>query len=88
MAYVDIGHTPAQKVSQQQRHSTNYKNVAVQYENTCKIRPERQPGYMGCKIIPLTTSGATTVHVDIKHAEEAQFTATLAFRDTNTWYVL
>lgn len=42
---------------------------------------------MGCKIIPLTASGATTVHVHIKHAEEAQFTAKFAVRDTNTWYV-
>jgi hypothetical protein len=84
MAYVDIGHAPAQKVFQQQRHSINYKNVALQYDNTYKVLPEHQPRYMGCNIVPLTTSGATTVHVDIKLAEEAEFTATFAFRDTST----
>ncbi|KAJ4184793.1 hypothetical protein NW767_013090 [Fusarium falciforme] len=84
MAYVDIGHAPAQKVFQQQRHSINYRNVALQYDNTYKALPERQPQYMGCNIIPLTTSGATTVEVDIKLAEEAEFTATFAVRDTST----
>ncbi|KAH8752842.1 hypothetical protein F5883DRAFT_576170, partial [Diaporthe sp. PMI_573] len=39
MAYVDIGHAPAQKVFQQQRHSINYKNVALQYDNTYKVLP-------------------------------------------------
>lgn len=82
MAYVDIGHAPAQKVFQQQRHSINYKNVALQYDKTYKVLPERQPRYMGCNIIPLTTSGATTVQVDIKPAEKAEFTATFAVRDT------
>ncbi|KAL2674201.1 hypothetical protein Neosp_012651 [[Neocosmospora] mangrovei] len=82
MAYVDIGHAPAQKVFQQQRGSINYKNVALQYDKTYKVLPERQPRYMGCNIIPLTTSGATTVQVDIKLAEEAEYTATFAVRDT------
>lgn len=84
MAYVDIGHAPAQKVFQQQRHGINYKNVALQYDNTYKVLPERQPRYMGCNIIPLTTSGATTVEVDIKLAEKAEFTAKFAVRDTST----
>ncbi|KAJ3456201.1 hypothetical protein MRS44_016224 [Fusarium solani] len=84
MAYVDIGHAPAQKVFQQQRHSINYKNVALQYDKTYKVLPERQPRYMGCNIIPLTTSGAATVQVDIKLAEKAEFTAKFAVRDTST----
>ncbi|KAI8712303.1 hypothetical protein NCS52_01328000 [Fusarium sp. LHS14.1] len=81
MAYVDIGHAPAQKVFQQQRGSINYKNVALPYDKTYKVLPERQPRYMGCNIIPLTASGATTVQVDIKLEEQADFTATFAVRN-------
>ncbi|KAH7171578.1 hypothetical protein DER46DRAFT_622495 [Fusarium sp. MPI-SDFR-AT-0072] len=63
MAFVDIGHAPAQK-----------------YYSTHKVLPERQPRYTYCNIVPLTTSGATIVHVDIKHAEEAEFAAKFAVR--------
>ncbi|KAL9571030.1 hypothetical protein ACKAV7_005367 [Fusarium commune] len=50
------------------------------YYSTHKVLPERQPRYMYCNIVPLTTSGATIVHVDIKHAEEAEFAAEFAVR--------
>ncbi|KAI7767078.1 hypothetical protein LZL87_012364 [Fusarium oxysporum] len=50
------------------------------YYSTHKVLPERQPRYMYCNIVPLTTSSATIVHVDIKHAEEAEFAAKFAVR--------
>ncbi|KAM0332373.1 hypothetical protein ACHAQA_002650 [Verticillium albo-atrum] len=76
MAYVDIGHASAQEVFLAQRGDLNYANVDESGTNTYSVKAARAPKYMGANIIPLTTSGAGTVSVEI--SATGAYTATLA----------
>ncbi|KAG7104530.1 hypothetical protein HYQ44_015842 [Verticillium longisporum] len=76
MAYVDVGHPSAQEVFLAQRRSLNYANVDESGTNRYTVKAARAPKYMGANIIPLTTSGAGTVSVDI--SATGAYTATLA----------
>ncbi|EEY18611.1 conserved hypothetical protein [Verticillium alfalfae VaMs.102] len=75
MPYVDIGHPSAQEVFLAQRRSLNYANVDASGTNRYTVKAARAPKYMGANIIPLTTSGAGTVSVNI--SATGAYTATL-----------
>ncbi|KAF7592246.1 hypothetical protein BBP40_000447 [Aspergillus hancockii] len=85
MAYVDIGHTIAQKAFLEQRSNINYANVDAQGTGVYAVKSTRKPQYMGANIIPLKTSGAGNVEVSI--TSEGAFTATLAVRNTDSGVV-
>lgn len=84
MAYADIGHPTAQDVFLQQRGQLNYANLDAQGSGTWQVKSARQPRYFGANIVPLTTSGAATVEVQITASGGAPFSATLAVRDTGS----
>lgn len=84
MAYADIGHPTAQDVFLQQRGQLNYANLDAQGSGTWQVKSARQPRYFGASIVPLTTSGAATVEVQITASGGAPFSATLAVRDTGS----
>lgn len=53
MAYLDIGHPPAQALFFKQRSKINYANVKLTTPGTYIVNPNRIPKYMGSNIIPL-----------------------------------
>jgi hypothetical protein len=76
MAYLDIGHAQAQEKFLSARGGLNFANLDSTGSGTYKVKASRQPRYFGSNIIPLTASGAISVHV----TSSAPFTATLAVR--------
>ncbi len=78
MAYVDIDHRQAAQLFASSRRSLNYANLDALTGGKYRVKPARQPRYMGANIIPLKATGTGTVGVNV--TATAAFTATLAVR--------
>lgn len=66
MAYVDIGHPSAKDYFLGERANINYANLDTEEPGVYRVKPERQPQYMGANIIPLTTEGSATIRIKVK----------------------
>ncbi|KAK4163764.1 hypothetical protein QBC43DRAFT_263636 [Cladorrhinum sp. PSN259] len=81
MAYVDIGHSKAKALFNQQRSTLNYANLDSQGNGRYRVKSARRPRYMGANIIPLkTSSGYVTVNVT---GNSGPITAVLAIQAQN-----
>ena len=81
MAYVDIGHPLAQESFFAQRDNLNFANVDSTGDSSYKVKPNRQPLYMGANINPLQTSGGT---MSVTIEANIAYTATLAVYSTSS----
>ncbi len=92
MAYVDIGHPTAQAAFLAQRKAISYavldavRTPSAAGTSTYRVKPARQPRYMGANILPLRlVSGAAAVAVNVTAAAStatapSAYTATLVVR--------
>jgi hypothetical protein len=80
MAYVDIGHPKAQALFDRTKGDFNYANLDSQGNGKYRIKPARQPKYMGASIIPLKV---TADSVSAAVTANSPFTATLAVRGSS-----
>ncbi|KAK6948767.1 hypothetical protein Daesc_010538 [Daldinia eschscholtzii] len=79
MAYVDLGHEKARELFEKQRKEFNYANLDSQGGGRYRVKPARQPRYMGANIIPLKATGSS---ISITVTATAPYTATLAVKGT------
>ncbi|KAI1802111.1 hypothetical protein F4811DRAFT_531153 [Daldinia bambusicola] len=80
MAYVDIGHEKARALFEKQRKEFNYANLDSQSNGRYRVKPARQPRYMGANIIPLKATGSS---INITATATAPYTATLAVKGSS-----
>ncbi len=84
MAYLDIGHPPAQAAFFAARDRLNFDNLTAVGVDTFQPLPQRQPRYGGANLIPLAVSSGGDVGIEITNLgnglPESNFTATLSIR--------